>query len=179
MQPHRRYSHGWQIIRNHIIDERRVLRLGLWAQMRCAYFFHEILTQMESYGLRAASSAPGVIPRRTVQSTEEQWLWILYCKSLTMLNSLSHTNQFSCICTVFCSLMNIAYLSWKNKLKARTGRRELLLEKYNQDEDPSLRAWMELGDEHPDFRYTLWVSLQFLLISTECRYSLSMTLNVI
>jgi len=51
--------------------------------------------------------------------------------------------------------MNIAYLSWKNKLKARTGRRELLLKKYNQDEDPSLRAWMELGDEHPDFRYTL------------------------
>jgi len=35
------------------------------------------------------------------------------------------------------------------------GRREELLEKYNKDEDGGLRAWMELGDEHPDFRYTL------------------------
>ena len=44
------------------------------------------------------------------------------------------------------------------------GRREELLEKYNKDEDGGLRAWMELGDEHPDFRYTLWgwTRLQFL-----------------
>jgi hypothetical protein len=47
------------------------------------------------------------------------------------------------------------YLSWKNKLKTREGRREELLEKYDKDEDGRLRAWMELGDEHPDFRYTL------------------------
>ena len=53
------------------------------------------------------------------------------------------------------SLSNVMYLSWKNKSKNRTGRREELLEKYNDDEDGDLRAWMDLGDEHPDFRYTL------------------------
>ena len=53
------------------------------------------------------------------------------------------------------SLSNVVYLSWKNKSKNRTGRREELLEKYNDDEDGDLRAWMDLGDEHPDFQYTL------------------------
>lgn len=53
------------------------------------------------------------------------------------------------------SLVNVAYLSWKNKSKTRIGRREEVLEKYDKDEDGGLRAWMELGDEHPDFRYTL------------------------
>ncbi|KIM38324.1 hypothetical protein M413DRAFT_30170 [Hebeloma cylindrosporum] len=59
------------------------------------------------------------------------------------------------ICVVLGSLLNVAYLSSKNKSKARVGRREELLEKYSEDEDGGLRAWMELGDEHPDFRYTL------------------------
>ena len=52
-------------------------------------------------------------------------------------------------------MLNVVYLSFKNKSKNRIGRREELLEKYNEDEDGGLRAWMELGDEHPDFRYTL------------------------
>jgi len=64
-------------------------------------------------------------------------------------------NLIFSICTLLGALLNVAYLSWKNKSKNRIGRREELLEKYNEDEDGDLRAWMELGDEHPDFRYTL------------------------
>lgn len=63
--------------------------------------------------------------------------------------------EHSSTCIVLGSLMNVAYMSWKNKSKNRIGRRQELLEKYNEDEDGDLKAWMELGDEHPDFRYTL------------------------
>ena len=61
----------------------------------------------------------------------------------------------SSICIVLGSLLNVAYLSRKNKSKTRIGRREELLDSYNKDGDDGLRAWMELGDEHPDFQYTL------------------------
>jgi len=56
------------------------------------------------------------------------------------------------------SLINVAYLSWRNKLKKRPEVRAKLLEKYAEDEkrgDGGLSAWMELGDRHPDFVYTL------------------------
>lgn len=63
---------------------------------------------------------------------------------------------------VVSSLINIAYLSWRNKVKKRPGARAKLLEKYIEDEkelggsdDGRLRAWIELGDRHPDFVYTL------------------------
>ena len=53
----------------------------------------------------------------------------------------------------------MAYLSWRNKVKKRSGVRAKLLEKYVGDEkegeDEKLTAWMELGDRHPDFVYTL------------------------
>jgi len=69
--------------------------------------------------------------------------------------SILTLNLPSSICVILGSLVNVAYLSRKNKLKTRIGRREELLEKYTNDKDGGLRAWMELGDEHPDFRYTL------------------------
>ena len=60
-------------------------------------------------------------------------------------------------------LANIAYLSWRNKVKKRPGVRAKLLEKYttvdkegtSEPEDGGLKAWIELGDRHPDFMYTL------------------------
>ena len=58
------------------------------------------------------------------------------------------------------SLMNMAYLSWRNRVKKRPGVRTKLLQKYATAEkknsvDGGLRAWIELGDRHPDFVYTL------------------------
>jgi hypothetical protein len=53
----------------------------------------------------------------------------------------------------------MAYLSWRNKIKKRPEERAKLLDKYkgtnDDDEEGGLDAWMELGDRHPDFVYTL------------------------
>ena len=59
----------------------------------------------------------------------------------------------------------MAYLSWRNKVKKRPGVRTKLLQKYaalaaaNKETDDGgdggLSAWIELGDRHPDFVYTL------------------------
>jgi len=55
------------------------------------------------------------------------------------------------------AFVNIAYLSWKNKVKKRPEERAKLLGRYegDDDDDKGLDAWMELGDRHPDFVYTL------------------------
>ena len=60
--------------------------------------------------------------------------------------------------------MNMVYLSWRNKVKKRPGVRTKLLQKYHDAaaaekeiaDDGGLSAWIELGDRHPDFVYTLW-----------------------
>ena len=56
----------------------------------------------------------------------------------------------------------MAYMSWSNKVKKRPGVRTKLLKKYatdnkeiTDDSDGGLSAWVELGDRHPDFVYTL------------------------
>ncbi|KAF8817612.1 MFS general substrate transporter [Phlegmacium glaucopus] len=63
------------------------------------------------------------------------------------------------IFVIVCCLLNMAYLSWRNKVKQRPGVRAKLLEKYpvgeKEGDDGSLNAWMDLGDRHPDFVYTL------------------------
>jgi len=64
---------------------------------------------------------------------------------------------FSILLVVF-SLINMAYLSWRNKVKKRPEVRAKLLEKYvvsEKQNDGGLEAWTELGDRHPDFVYTL------------------------
>ncbi|KAF8817592.1 MFS general substrate transporter [Phlegmacium glaucopus] len=65
---------------------------------------------------------------------------------------------FSILIIVGCSA-NIAYLSWRNKLKKLPGVHAKLLEQYaagsKEGNDGGLGAWMELGDQHPDFVYTL------------------------
>ena len=58
------------------------------------------------------------------------------------------------------SFVNMPYLSWKNKVKKCPVVREKLLEGYTgsfdkESVDGGLHAWTELGDQHPDFVYTL------------------------
>ncbi|KAF8817610.1 MFS general substrate transporter [Phlegmacium glaucopus] len=63
------------------------------------------------------------------------------------------------ILLIVCCLLNMAYLSWRNKIKKRPEVRAKLLEKYSvgdkEGDDGSLNAWMDLGDQYPDFVYTL------------------------
>ena len=68
--------------------------------------------------------------------------------------------DFSSILVVVISLVNVAYLSERNKVKKLPEERAKLLEKYvvadkQGEDDGELRAWIELGDRHPDFVYTL------------------------
>ena len=56
------------------------------------------------------------------------------------------------------SFVNVAYLSWRNRVKKRPEERAKLLKKYkgeDGDDEGGLDAWMKLGDRHPDFVYTL------------------------
>ena len=67
----------------------------------------------------------------------------------------------SSILIIVLALVNVAYLSWRNKVKKRPEERAKLLAKYCKAKDDAddggggLDAWMELGDRHPDFVYTL------------------------
>ena len=57
------------------------------------------------------------------------------------------------------TLINMRYLSWRNKVKKLPEVRAKLLERYmpsdKEDTDVGLKAWNQLGDQHPDFLYTL------------------------
>ncbi|KAF9564921.1 MFS general substrate transporter [Agrocybe pediades] len=63
------------------------------------------------------------------------------------------------ICVVVGCLLNMAYLSWRNKQKANPAHREKVLERHGGDEKDDeknhLDTWVDLGDRHPDFKYTL------------------------
>ena len=79
---------------------------------------------------------------------------------LCIVTTLLNPSSCSSIILIVGSLINIAYLSWRNKVKKRPGVREKLLEQYTIpgkgiDDDGGLGAWIELGDRHPDFVYTL------------------------
>lgn len=66
--------------------------------------------------------------------------------------------EYSSILIVVGSLVNVAYFSWRNKVKKLPEVRAKLLEKYvtaEKEDDGGLEAWIELGDRHPDFMYTL------------------------
>ena len=81
-------------------------------------------------------------------------VFLLFLSLLILIHLASFVLVFTC------TLTNMAYLSWRNKSKTHQGIRAKLLEKYVADEkgeDGRLRAWMELGDRHPDFVYTLWI----------------------
>ncbi|KAJ2915564.1 hypothetical protein MD484_g4840, partial [Candolleomyces efflorescens] len=61
---------------------------------------------------------------------------------------------FACVMIIF-TLLNMLYLHTQNQRKTR--HRHEILKPYATDEEPEggVRAWVELGDKHPDFKYTL------------------------
>ena len=74
--------------------------------------------------------------------------------------TLLTTSLSSCIIIIVGTLINMAQLSWRNKVKKRPEVRAKMLQKYVSAEkdtadDGGSRAWIELGDRHPDFVYTI------------------------
>ncbi|KAF6759370.1 major facilitator superfamily domain-containing protein [Ephemerocybe angulata] len=61
---------------------------------------------------------------------------------------------FSCLMVVFGSI-NMLYLDRQNRQKQRL--RDKILAPYTTEKEPDggVRAWTDLGDRHPDFKYTL------------------------
>ena len=82
---------------------------------------------------------------------------LFFCSSSP---SLDFSLLSSSILAVVGALVNVAYLSWRNRVKKRPEVRARLLEKYvaaskESCDDGGLSAWIELGDRHPDFVYTI------------------------
>ena len=140
----------------------------------------------------------GVIQPRTDRNSIKQQLWISCCTWTAIIfffpsSSSSRVCRYvlptpiffffesSSIFVVVGSLINMAYLSWRNKVKKRPGVRAKLLKNYATaagkeshmhvgGDDGGTSAWIELGDQHPDFVYTLWKftrSLHFQLHGVE------------
>jgi hypothetical protein len=53
------------------------------------------------------------------------------------------------------SAANSLYLSRMNAQKQRDRAKLLEPYKVTQEEDGGIQAWIELGDKHPDFKYTI------------------------
>ncbi|KAF8817606.1 MFS general substrate transporter [Phlegmacium glaucopus] len=109
----------------------------------------------EPYYRRATSVALGFIATNSggILST-----WRFPTKEGPKFRKTTTMNLIFSILVVLGALINMAYLSWRNKVKKRPGVREKLLEKYveaGKEGDGGLSAWLELGDRHPDFVYTL------------------------
>lgn len=91
--------------------------------------------------------------------------WMLLCEHLLLFTSSNPSTtallmfkiskSHSSALIIVISLFNIAYLAHANRTKAQ--RREQLLAPYSdeKDADGGERAWVELGDRHPDFVYVL------------------------
>ena len=85
-----------------------------------------------------------------------------YCFTESVCLYVTNPILSSCIFVAVGSFINMAYLSWRNKVKKRPGVRTKLLQMYAVDEkeiasadDGGMSTWIELGDRHPDFVYTL------------------------
>ena len=131
--------------------------------------------------IRAVFWVRGVSQLMKDQNSGKQQSWTSFCKRPPLLlfcyllspyffNTISTLN--SSIVIVVGSFVNVAYLSWRNKVKKRPEERAKLLDKYkgNDDGEGGLDAWMELGDRHPDFVYTLWVFFFYLTNSNTFIY---------
>ncbi|KAJ3503782.1 hypothetical protein NLJ89_g8279 [Agrocybe chaxingu] len=108
----------------------------------------------EPHYRRATSIAIGFVATNSggILST-----WRFPTKEGPRFTNTTIMNLVFAILAVVGAFLNMAYLHYKNQSKQRPGYRERKLAKYGDENDPdaSLRAWMDLGDKHPDYRYTL------------------------
>ncbi|PFH53311.1 hypothetical protein AMATHDRAFT_137753 [Amanita thiersii Skay4041] len=106
----------------------------------------------EPYYRRATSVAVGFVATNAggILST-----WRFPTKEGPHFTKTTIMNLVFAILTIVLSILNALILHRKNVAKRR--RRNVLLAPYTEDKrsDGGIRAWMELGDEHPDFIYSL------------------------
>jgi predicted MFS family arabinose efflux permease len=112
----------------------------------------------ESYYRRATSVAIGFI---AANSGGILSVWRFPTSEGPKFRKTTVMNLIFSILVIVISLVNMAYLSFRNKAKKQPEKRAELLDKYmvanerGEYDDGKLRAWIELGDRHPDFVYTL------------------------
>ncbi|KAF9038143.1 MFS general substrate transporter [Panaeolus papilionaceus] len=106
----------------------------------------------EPHYRRATSIAAGFIATNSggILST-----WRFPTKEGPKFRKTTIMNLVFAIIMIVGSAANMFYLHRKNKQKQRPEYREKMLSKYSDDEEGRIKAWMELGDKHPDFKYNL------------------------
>ncbi|KAF9529639.1 MFS general substrate transporter [Crepidotus variabilis] len=110
----------------------------------------------EPHYRRAASIAFGFVATNSggVLST-----WRFPTKEGPKFTKTTIMNLVFSIVVVLGCVANTAYLHWRNQQKKRPGYREEVLARFasvSADErERETLAWVELGDRHPDYRYTL------------------------
>lgn len=165
MRSLRHSPHGWPITMNLIIAVRRVSRWALFR--RISYVTIYVLSLKHTptciWFDRAVSWALGYIPKLKVPGFVALRLWIFAGRLSRIFPAVSiHWNDapFSIIGIIVVSILNILYLRWANKQK-RIHRAELLAAYADEGRsDGGDRAWKELGDRHPDFIYSYWITIK-------------------
>jgi MFS family permease len=106
----------------------------------------------EPYYTRATSVALGFVATNAGGIT---CTWLYPSSEGPRWTRTTKINLAFCITPVFLAIINALILARKNKIKKE--KRLELLAPYSTEGEPDggLRAWMELGDKHPDFKYTL------------------------
>uniref|UniRef100_A0A0W0G0X2 Major facilitator superfamily (MFS) profile domain-containing protein n=1 Tax=Moniliophthora roreri TaxID=221103 RepID=A0A0W0G0X2_MONRR len=104
----------------------------------------------EPYYRRATSVAFGFIATNAGGITST---WLFPTKEGPKFRRTTILDMVSALIVVL-AVVNAVYLSRQNKLKKE--KREKLLAPYITAEEPDggQKAWMELGDRHPDFKYS-------------------------
>ncbi|KAF9026961.1 MFS general substrate transporter [Hymenopellis radicata] len=112
-----------------------------------------IANNSEPYYRRATSIAVGFIATNCGGITST---WLYPTKEGPRFTKTTILNLVFSSLIIVGAIINGLYLSYQNKKKYRN--RAQLLAPYvdaESKEDATLKAWMELGDRHPDFIYTI------------------------
>lgn len=62
---------------------------------------------------------------------------------------------FSQLSMILLALINAAYLHYQNEKKKKTRAKLLVNYDTSTHSDGGVKAWVDLGDRHPDFKYML------------------------
>ncbi|KDR72761.1 hypothetical protein GALMADRAFT_126423 [Galerina marginata CBS 339.88] len=111
-----------------------------------------ISNNSEPYYRRATSIALGFIATNAggILST-----WLYPTKEGPRFHRTTVINLIFTIMVIVLAGINALLLSWKNKQKEHS--RAEILGPFSTEKEPDggVRAWVELGDRHPDFRYVI------------------------
>ena len=135
--------------------------LGFIATNAVSYYYSvtsDILTVVCPFLHREESLVPGAFRHQRRPDSAAQRSWISPCKPKTSLSSLHDAllpTYFSSAIIAVIAVVNAIYMTHKNRSKQ--ARRDEILRPYVSEKAPDGGhvAWVELGDQHPDFEYAL------------------------